>query len=384
MSKEKQTTLPARTPRPWHGMTPGIWFPLLFGNRLAVSLSRIPLAISVSLFTGINLVLAWISEAIYGRRARAAKLQRPPLFVLGHWRTGTTMLHELLVKDSRMIFPTTWDCMAPRHFLLTAPVFCRWFNWLLPKSRPMDEMPLGFDRPQEDEFALMNLGAGSVYLEWAFPNRGAHTEFLTLDTLPVERREHWKQCLDWFIRRQTLKDPSARIVMKSPPHTARVKLILELYPDARFIHIVRDPRVVIPSTVRTWERMMDAVSLQIRRPRPLEDQILDTFQLMYDRFEQDKSLIPANQFYQLRYEELVANPKAVLEAIYRQLDLGDFEVARPAVQSYLDGVKNYKTNKFQPDSELVAKITQRCGDYIRRYGYADPKPAPLVRAEQSG
>ena len=96
--------------------------------------------------------------------------------------------------------------MAPRHFLLTAPVFCRWFNWLLPKSRPMDEMLDGFDRPQEDEFALMNIGIGRLYLEWAFPNHGPHTEYLTPDTLPPERHDRWKQCLDWFIRRLSLKN----------------------------------------------------------------------------------------------------------------------------------------------------------------------------------
>src|ERR1700676_4776681 len=191
MSQEKQTTLPWRSPRPWHGMTPGIWFPLLVRNRFAIFPSRIPLAIIVSIICWINLLLAWISEAIYGRRARATKLQHPPLFVLGHWRTGTTMLHELLVQDKRMSCPTTFECMAPRHFLLTAGFFTRWFDWTLPKTRPMDEMAVGFDRPQEDEFALMNLGAGSPYIEWAFPNRGPHTEFLTLETLPAERRENW-------------------------------------------------------------------------------------------------------------------------------------------------------------------------------------------------
>jgi len=352
---------------------------MLAANRFAISPSRIPMAMAISIITWINLVLAWISEAIYGRRARNSKLRHPPLFVLGHWRTGTTLLHELLVQDKRFIYPTTFDCMVPRHFLLTAGFFCRWFGWLLPKTRPMDDMAVGFDRPQEDEFALMNLGADSPYIEWAFPNRGFHTEALSMENLPAERRERWKKCLDWFMRRQGLKDTNARIVLKSPPHTARVKMILELYPDARFVHIVRDPRVVIPSSVRTWKRMSDAFSLQIRRDRPLEDHIFRMFEVMYDRFEQDRALIPENQFHQLRYEDLVANPLAELEAIYQRLDLGDFESARPAVEKHLDGVKNYKTNKYQLADELAARVQDHCGDYMRRYGYADPecsRPAP--------
>ena len=214
-------------------MTPGVWFPLLVRNRFAVSLQRIPMAISISLATWLNLLFFLVSEAIYGRRARALKLRQPPLFVIGHWRTGTTLLHELLVQDRRFIYATTFDCMAPTHFLLTAGFFTRWFDWLLPKTRPMDDMPVGFDRPQEDEFALMNLGVGSPYLHWAFPNRRAHMEYLALDTLTDQQRERWKGGFDWFMRRQALKDPAARIVVKSPPHTARVRQILELYPDRR-------------------------------------------------------------------------------------------------------------------------------------------------------
>jgi hypothetical protein len=355
-------------------MTPRIWFGLLAANRFAISPTRIPMALAISIITWIDLVLFWISEAIYGRAARNAKLRHPPLFVLGHWRTGTTLLHELLVQDKRFIYPTTFDCMAPTHFLLTAKFLGRCLGWTLPKKRPMDDMAVGFHHPQEDEFALMNLGADSPYIEWAFPNRGFHTDSLAMDAYAPERREQWKRCLDWFLRRQSLKDTSARIVLKSPPHTARVKTILELYPDARFVHIVRDPRVVIPSTVRTWQRMSDALSLQIRRDRPLEDHIFQMFEMMYDRFERDRALIPDRQFHQLRYEDLVANPLAEIEAIYRQLDLGDFETARPAMAKHLEGVKNYKTNKYPLDAELAARIQHHCGDYMRRYGYADLQP----------
>ncbi len=369
--KPKQTTLPLRSPRPWHGMTPGVWFPLLARNRFAVSLTRIPMTLVISLVSWMNLVLGWLSEAIYGRRARAAKMQRPPLFVVGHWRTGTTLLHELLVQDKRFIFATTFDCMAPKHFLLTAGFFTRWFDWLLPKKRPMDDMLVGFDRPQEDEFALMNLGLGSPYLEWAFPNHGPCTEFLTQEHMTPAHRERWKRGFDWFMRRQSIKDPSARIVLKSPPHTARLKQILELYPNALFIHIVRDPVSVIPSTIRMWERMADAISLHIRRTGPVDDQVFDTFERMYERFELDKELIPPHHFHQVRYEDLVASPLSELQALYSRLELGDFETARPALEKYLEGVKDYKTNKHEVEGALGAKIKAHCGDYMRRYGYGD-------------
>ena len=180
------------------------------------------------------------------------------------------------------------------------------------------------------------------------------------------------------MRRLNLKKPSARIVVKSPGHTARVKTILELFPDARFVHLVRDPRAVIPSAIRTWTRMNDAVSLQIRRERSLEDHIFNMFELMYDRFEQDRALISEANFYELHYEDLVTDPLTQLEEIYRRLDLGDFATSRPAVAKYLEGVKNYRTNKYELDDGLAAKIRERCGDYLGRYGYESTEPAANV------
>src|SRR5262249_33511021 len=46
---------------------------------------------------------------------------RRPIFILGHWRSGTTLLHELLALDDRLLSPTTFQCFNPQRFLLTRP-----------------------------------------------------------------------------------------------------------------------------------------------------------------------------------------------------------------------------------------------------------------------
>jgi hypothetical protein len=104
------------------------------------------------------------------------------------------------------------------------------------------------------------------------------------------------------------------------------------------------------------------------------------FELMYGRFEQERGLIPEANFVELRYEDLVAEPLPRLDEIYRRLNLGDFETARPAVAKYLEGVKNYRTNKYELEERLAAKIRARCGDYLQRYGYAAPEPAGKATA----
>ncbi|MDX1947023.1 MAG: sulfotransferase [Pirellulaceae bacterium] len=371
MAEEKRASLPPQSPRTWHGMTAGVWFPLLWRNRFAVSPSRWAMAVIISPISVINSTLRGMSELLYRRKAEALTIEHPPLFVIGHWRTGTTWLHELLVKDERMSFPTTYHCMVPHHFLLTERVLSGPMNWLMPSKRPMDEMPVGMSRPQEDEFALMNLGVKTPYLEWAFPNRHERfDEYLTLQPLSAAEREKWKHEFDWFVRRLTLNSPK-RLVVKSPTHTARVATLLEIYPQARFVHVVRNPLDTIPSTIRTWTRMTDAMSLQYRKDPISPDRILDVFNLMYDQFEQDRALIPADRFYEVRYEDLVANPLAELEKIYQQLDLGDFAPARPPIEAYLASIAGYKKNEHRVPDELKQKIITRCKAYIERYGYQE-------------
>ena len=131
----------------------------------------------------------------------------------------------------------------------------RWLGFLMPSRRPMDNMAAGWARPQEDEFALCMMGQPSPYLTIAFPNRPPQfSEYLDLQNLPPRAVARWQRAYLGFLRRLTFKDPR-RLILKSPPHTCRIKLLLELFPDARFVHIVRDPYVVFPSTVNLWKSL---------------------------------------------------------------------------------------------------------------------------------
>jgi hypothetical protein len=66
---------------------------------------------------------------------------------------------------------------------------------------------------------------------------------------------------------------------------------------------------------------------------------------------------------------LVADPLGQLQRLYRQLNLGDFEQARPAFQQYLNEMAGYETNRYQLTAAEVELITQRWGEEIVRQGY---------------
>lgn len=372
------------SPRMWEGCNFGAWIRLLIRGRFAVQLGYLYIAVIVTFVSMMHSVLRLVQELIYGRRVRQTAIEDAPIFIVGHWRTGTTLLHELMIQDERFNFPNTYQCMEPNHFLLTERVFTRAFRFLTPSHRPMDNMAAGFDRPQEDEFALCMLGQPSPYLAIAFPNRPpVCEEFLDLEGISPKALAEWKAVFLRFLKQLTYKNPK-RLVLKSPPHSCRIKVLREMFPDARFVHIVRDPHVVFPSTMNLWKSLSRTHGLQTPTHDWAEEYVFQTFNRVYTKLEEGKRDVPPTHFYELRYEELVRDPMAEMQKIYEQLQLGEFEAMRPRLARYLETIKGYETNRYELTPELRAKIEHRWGDVIRRYGYecsaASPVPTPQVPA----
>jgi hypothetical protein len=358
------------SPPLWIGCDAVTWARLLACNRFAVHRSRWHVAALVSAVSVGQTAIGLAQRMIYGRRVAGTPIPNAPVFILGHWRSGTTLLHELLSRDPRHAFPTTYECLAPNHFLLTRSWLPRLMGRLIPSRRPMDNMALGWDRPQEDEFALCLLGQPSPYLRIAFPNRpAADAGALDLQDLSPQARRRWKDAFFRLMQGLTLGKGGRRLILKSPPHTCRIPTLLEVFPDARFVHIVRDPYVVYPSTLHLWRISYCLHGLQRPSWKDLPEYILETFVRMYDRLEERKRLIRPGRFHELRYEDLVRDPIGQLRTLYGALDLGDFEPARPSVEAHLAGLKDYVTNRYVLTPAERRTITQRWGAIIRRYGY---------------
>jgi hypothetical protein len=383
-AKVKGNRYPLWAPKFWHGMTLGIWLRFIAHNRFAFSPSRVHIAVAITLVSLINTVVSFVQWLFLERRVGRIRIEHPPVFIIGHWRSGTTLLHELLVLDEQFAFPTTFDCFAPNESLVLARFVNRWLRWLLPKRRPMDNMAAGWDRPQEDEFALCNMGLVSPYTQIAFPNRPQGEEYLDMQSVPADELERWKAGLTRFMQRLTWR-ANKPIVLKSPPHTARIRLMLELFPDARFIHIARDPYTIFSSTVRLWKSLYDVEGLQSPRFEGLEDYVYRMFTRMYEAYLAQKDLVPSENLCEVRYEQLVRDPVGQIQAIYEHLRLGDFEQARPQIEAYAAKEKDYQTNRYELPDSTRAEITRRWGELIERLGYASrPVPAePAAAAVES-
>jgi hypothetical protein len=359
----------------------GVWLKLVAEHGARVSLRRWGLVATVSATAAFNSVAEPLSEARYRRQLRQPPATEPPLFIVGHWRSGTTLLHELLMHDERFCCPSTYQCFVPGHFLLTERWLTSLLRWIIPSRRPMDNVVTGWDRPQEDEFALVNMGAASPYRRMAFPRTSpAQAVALDVAALPPAELERWQRSLRRFLARLAVRDPR-RPVLKSPPHTARIGVLAEMFPGARFLHIVRDPFVVFPSTLRLWRSLEDVQGFQVAPTTGAaaaavataeEEYVFTAFETMYAAFERDRPRLPAGSLYEVRYEDLVADPVGRLAEAYTALGLGGFTAVRPALEKQAVAIKSYRTNTYRHDPRIVAEIVRRWSGFSDRYGYTPP------------
>ncbi len=351
-----------------HGMCFGDWLQLQRqpGNTIAPHYrSRARFMTAMSLF---NSVAAKVEQRIYGEEVAATQIH-PPIFILGHWRSGTTLLHNLLACDPQLAAPTLLQTLYP-HTFLTFERQLRLLGLFVPRTRLIDDMQFGFDEPQEDEFALCNATLLSPYLSWLFPHSQENFDrFLTLTDMTPQEYARWSQALMDFLRKVTLRT-KRRLVLKSPTHTARIRILLELFPEAQFIHIRRDPYAVFQSTKHLYQTMLRTTTLQQVSDLDLDELILRRYEIVYERFVAERPLIAAANYTELSFEELITSPLHAVEQIYVELGLESFQKARPHLLRYLATIDGYQKNQFPPlPIALHDEISRRWHPSFDEWGY---------------
>ncbi|VAX05786.1 hypothetical protein MNBD_GAMMA19-530 [hydrothermal vent metagenome] len=342
------------------GITAGKWWQLLRDVNFDVDAVYAHRVAFISLLSLNNSLWAAIEKMRYQKKIDQVERVHPPVFVLGHWRSGTTHLHNLFCQDvEQFAYPNTYQAINPYTFLSTENINTRLFGWLLPKTRPMDNMAMSFSEPQEDELGLSMVCLRSLYFGITFPRLEKHfSQYLTFDNAEPQAREDFKQALAWFVRKLTLKYDKP-IVIKSPSHTARIKLLLELYPDARFVHIHRNPYEVFLSSQKYHDTATWYTYLQRPDRNFLDDEILRRYVMLFDGFFAGRDLIPDGQFHEMSFRELEAAPLETMRNTYNALGLSGFSKAEPRLKKYISSLKNYKKNDHP---ELSAHFRQRVAE----------------------
>lgn len=354
------------------GITLGVWLRVLRDNHFAVDRPYWGKALGITLASIPTSLFGVWENFCYRRKIKDATVH-PPLFILGTWRSGTTHLHNLLSKDDRFAFPNTFQTTFAHTFLSSEKRTARLINFMLPKSRPMDNVMMSVAEPQEDEFALSALTGRVFPMSWAFPrNAGFYHRFLSLRDASGSEVAEWKSALKWFVKKLSFKYAKP-LLLKSPGHTCRIKLLLEMFPEARFVHIHRNPFAVFQSTQHLLRSVTPFWALQRPTYDDLDDRVIQQYKEVYDAFSEEKHLIPKDRFHEVGFENLEADPIGEVRRIYEALALPEFQVFEPALRRYSESLSNYKKNEFADiPSELKLRIAREWRRCFEEWGYTEP------------
>lgn len=341
------------------GVTAGDWFGLLRECRFGIAPRYVMRFLSITSASFPNSLNRKIEEWRYGREI-AEQIVEPPLFILGHWRSGTTHLHGLLSRDERFAFPSFCQVLYPHSFLTTEAINSKFLSLLLPRTRfGIDNMRMASGMPYEDEFAIAIMSRISPYVTMAFPRRQQHYDrFLTFADASPDEIAAWKDTMIVFLQKLTWKY-GRPLILKSPTHTCRIRLLLELFPDAKFVHIRRNPFHVYPS----MKKMMSATnrfwSLQNRGCVDWNERIIQQYREMYDVYFDQRSLIRDGHLHELSFEDLEADPIGQVRAIYEALNLPDFETFEPNLRDYVATLSGYEKNVLPKlSADTCRRLTQ--------------------------
>lgn len=345
------------------------WIGLLAKNKFLIDIRFLPKVLFITANVFLNIPFQLYEYLRYNKAVKNLKVQRP-IFIVGHYRSGTTYLHNVLSKDPNFCFCSTYEALTPLVFLSTGNITKKILSWVMPATRPQDNVAAGADVPNEEEFAMGNISLTSLTHGYYFPK----SIFSIFDESVVFEKEkktkHWQKHFDYFLKKLSYKNEGKRLILKSPANTARIKEILELYPDACFIHIHREPYTVYQSNVNLYEKILPLLSFQKPENKFMEQFILYAYEKMYRKFLRDKNNIPTNQFIEMSYNDFVSAPLEQLQKVYKQLSFGDFEAALPYLQEEITAVKNYKTNSYVTlDKETKSMVAEKWGFMFEQYGY---------------
>jgi hypothetical protein len=300
----------------------------------------------------------------------ATVIPPPPLFVLGFWRSGTTLLHELLCCDSNFGFPSTYACLNPAHFLLSE-------RWTRSRSqqqvrRPMDHLRYSWASPQEDEFALLALGAPSAYEALIVPSLMSDVaQLLDLYVRPVSDQERWYAIFQYFLKLLTVQQGKP-MALKSPTHGYRIQTLCQKFPLARYVVIERNPYEVFASNLKLWRTLTDRYGQERCTDEQLEEFILAAYVLHEKRLSRGIHDSRPGSVVKVRYEELIKDPIQQMSRIYVTLQLGDYVTVRPCVEAYLAHVSDHVRNRFRLSRSQKARIDMAWADIIAQKEYTWP------------
>ena len=339
---------------------------LLWQNKFRIHLKYVPRFLYGITLSTLLLPLRIRETLKYDKKIENTVPKHDPIFIIGYYRSGTTYLTTLFAKDPSRGYVSNIEGYLPATFL-GSPGITRWLiAFSLPEQRPMDNVVLTADEPTEEEYSIGAFEKYSIYNGFIFPqNFKLYSRYNSFDDLP-EDLERWKKRWSWFNKKMAIQYADKQIVYKNPTHTFRIRHLLEMYPNAKFVFIYRNPYDLFASNVKFHKEVFEIYALQTWDDEEMQETILENYREMYEKFDRDRHLISENNLVEIKYEDFIQDPMEHMERIYKTLQLEGYEEAKPFFQEHVDSQKNYQPNQHLLSSDDVKKVNTYWGHIIDR------------------
>ncbi|MCR5784264.1 MAG: sulfotransferase [Eubacterium sp.] len=340
-------------------------------NDFKIPVNRLPQALLISTVSLVLFIPALLEEAYCSVFVYPKKTKEDPVFILGHWRSGTTYLQNLLSCDEQFAYFDPITTYTNNNALFLHKPIMAVQKDAITQSRPMDNLDYEVDSPSEECFAVANRCGDNIVHIMAFPQNAAHyIDHVVLADKPAKKRNDWCRAYHKVMRKTAYINGEKRLLVKSPDNTSHIQEILKIYPNAKFVHICRNPYRVIPSMVNMFKMGSEFLSLQ---DNPSHEDTVDNavclYKKLYTQYFNDIKLIPEGNLVEIKYEEFVKSPIEHAEMIYETLDIDGFDEALPAFREYVDSLEDYKVTKHHPEEYIENAIRNNLGFAFEKFGY---------------
>ncbi len=300
-----------------------------------------------------------------------------PIFVVGHWRSGTTHLTNVLSRSQAFGILSPMAVGLPAEALGLARLAAPFVGQFFPRTRLIDHIALSSDLPQEDELAMANLSTLSCNHGIYFPSR-LRREFdrgVFGDAVAASEQRRWARRLERYVAKMT-RAAGRPLLIRNPANSARIPALRAIWPDARFLHIHRHPADVYASSLRMFSTLTAELSLGDGRA-DITGLVRHVYPRLMRRLIADGPSLPAGRYAEIRYEAFRQDPMAELARVHGELDLPGFGAAAAAMDRYLHAHRHAPRAHVldAPDRRWLA---EQCGPFLSRWGYADVAAEPVA------
>jgi hypothetical protein len=344
-------------------------------NSGGVYPARIPLFILYVLKANVSFLLSLVERLFFRRRISAQKIQSP-VIILGHYRSGTTLLHKLLLTDKKFGYITYVNVVFPFCSILSSKAseyLSRFIKRLNIRNWAFNNTAFIPEDPTEEDLMMISAGM-KPSLAWGFLFPLNAVKLMTASILFRDRkyRKEWQAAYHDTLKKISYKSRGKRLLLKNPPNTGRIGALVELFPDSKFIFICRNPYHVFLSTKNLWQNSVSHVTLQKIPAETRDEIILNVYLTLMNRYEQEKHLIPRGNLVEIRYEDLLKAPFTCIETLYHDLGLEGFESLRTDYTNAVSREQGYPVNHYPMAKETVAMVDHHLGFYIKKWNYGVP------------